>query len=288
MPLGPKVRLNAALSFEEGVKEGVEKNVHYGEAAKQVMDIYSAAVAGSPLVLLIHGGGWVSGDKNGLTAEANKLNAQGFGVWNINYRWAGNNPGATLAEAFPFEVEDCQTALESAITNATAHNASKTKVFIVCGSAGGQLGAQVTIRMNEAKAEAIRGVTTLSGATDLWKLVEEHHGFGPDLIEALGFPGAASTPSEAEWAQVETPEKEALAKTWSPARHVVTSTKTTAWQLFESEGTELMPKSQYTGMKTALEGVGASVSGRLVPGTAHSYAYWPSVETEIYNFIKAH
>jgi acetyl esterase/lipase len=276
MPTAAKVviRAEAGLAYEE---VGGTKNVHYGPAEKQVMDIYAAALAGSPLVVLIHGGGWVSGDKSGQTAIAKKLNEQGFAVFNINYRWASY----PSPEAFPMEVEDTQKATEYAIAHAASYNASTSKVFIVCGSAGGQLGAQAAIQLNEATAELVHGVTMLSGATDLWQLVVEKRGFGNDLAEALGCKEIG--------AETATPEKEALAKLWSPSRHLVASSKPIAWQLFESAGSELMPKSQYEEMKAAIEALGgSSVTGRLVPGTQHSYAYFSEVETEIYNFIRSH
>jgi hypothetical protein len=49
-----------------------------------------------------------------------------------------------------------------------------------------------------------------------------------------------------------------------------------------------MPKDQYDEMKAAIEGLSGNVTGRLVARKAHAFAYWGSVEAEIYSFIKTH
>jgi len=45
-------------------------NVPYGEHPRQVLDFYKAATSRpTPLVVYIHGGGWVNGDKSGVNKD---------------------------------------------------------------------------------------------------------------------------------------------------------------------------------------------------------------------------
>jgi hypothetical protein len=75
-------------------------NLPYGPYPRNVLDLWLPrnglprnAQAPNPLVLFIHGGGFVSGDKSALsTAVLDKLLGSGFAVASINYRWAVLDP----------------------------------------------------------------------------------------------------------------------------------------------------------------------------------------------------
>jgi|GEM_PF-7050149 len=63
-------------------------NVPYGSDPAQKLDLGLPAnrTNNSALVLVIHGGGWATGDKAELNWLLNGLKARGFAVANINYR----------------------------------------------------------------------------------------------------------------------------------------------------------------------------------------------------------
>jgi len=64
-----------------------EKNVAYGTHERQVLDFYQAdSRKPTPLVLHIHGGGWINGDKKDPLGLEKYLNA-GISVASINYRY---------------------------------------------------------------------------------------------------------------------------------------------------------------------------------------------------------
>lgn len=68
------------------------QNLSYGKDEYQKLDIALAKNRSSktPLVILIHGGGWVRGDKRDLGNFLGMFTAKGFNVANINYRLAGH------------------------------------------------------------------------------------------------------------------------------------------------------------------------------------------------------
>jgi acetyl esterase/lipase len=256
-------------------------NLHYGAGELQTLDVYPGAQPNAPLVVLVHGGGWMGGDKGSdpPKPQAEKLKAQGFAVFNVDYRMdeGGAVPG------FPKEVEDVESAVRWAIEHAVEYNANPNRVALVGGSAGAHLVSMAAIGLN-ATPGTVRGVVTLSGAFDLLKVLEDERAkvekipgvWGPDLRKALQCANVAAC---------EAGGKEATAALYSPSRHVNSSNKPSKFLIFNSEGEETTSKDQPLLMKTALEAAGCPVAYTEVAGTGHSFTYWAAVETQIYAFI---
>lgn len=68
------------------------ETIRYGAEEQQVADLYepadSRASAGSPGIVLIHGGGWAALDRSSVTGVAEDLAAAGHVVLNVEYRLA--------------------------------------------------------------------------------------------------------------------------------------------------------------------------------------------------------
>jgi acetyl esterase/lipase len=254
-------------------------DVHYGPSEEQVMDIYPAADVNSPLVMLVHGGGWHVADKSVNTEQAEQLNAQGFTVFNINYRLAKN---WAKVGAFPTEVGDTEAATIYAIEHAATYDANPTNVFMIGGSASGQLVAMATFKLNAAKAKTIRGLVTLSGAFDITKLFEDAwSGTYEEYWMTNSLPIAfvcklGTTCHERPY------QAEAAAE--SPSMNVNPSALPEKWLMVNSEF-EQMPIDQPQSMKAALEAVGFVPTYRILRGRYHAFAYWKRVEGEVYAFI---
>lgn len=109
-------------------------NIHYGEHERQVLDLWiapAAAKAPTPLVIFIHGGGFVSSDKSIITPEMLLgLLGQGYSVAAINYRYCG--PGVPL----PGPMLDAGRALQFLRANAAKFHLDPKRVALCGGSAG--------------------------------------------------------------------------------------------------------------------------------------------------------
>ena len=85
-----------------------------------------------PLVVFLHGGGWISGDRTMYRDEAIWLAPQGFACACINYRLAPLYP-------FPVPVADCQAFVRFARTNHETLAIDPNQITAMGNSAGGHL-----------------------------------------------------------------------------------------------------------------------------------------------------
>ena len=110
-------------------------NVAYGTHERQVLDFYQAkSDKPTPLLFFIHGGGWVSGDKEGVNPAP--YLAAGISVASINYRysWQAQLAGAKPPVEWP--LHDAARALQFVRSKAAAWNIDKQRIGASGGSAG--------------------------------------------------------------------------------------------------------------------------------------------------------
>lgn len=109
-------------------------NVSYCNAdPAQKMDIYFPASGGPwPVVMYVHGGSWMRGDKSEALMFANGMTAQGYLVVSINYR-------LYPPHQFPAMIEDVKCAVRSLRAHAREYNLDPKRVGAVGVSAGGHL-----------------------------------------------------------------------------------------------------------------------------------------------------
>jgi acetyl esterase/lipase len=100
-----------------------------------------------PAVLLIHGGGWHTGDKANARERniGQNLSAAGYAVFSINYLLnIGEKDPATgqfriTRLAWPQNLHDCKTALRFIRASAARFNIAPDRIAVMGGSAGGHL-----------------------------------------------------------------------------------------------------------------------------------------------------
>lgn len=88
-----------------------------------------------PIIISIHGGGYVYGNKEVYQYYAANLAENGFVVVNFNYRLAPKSK-------FPAPLEDTNNVLKWLVKNADTYKADLNNVFIVGDSAGAQIASQ--------------------------------------------------------------------------------------------------------------------------------------------------
>ena len=113
-----------------------ESNVEYSAVGgKQTMDIVRPRDNGTtprPAVLLVHGGGFRAGTKEGYLSLAIKLAERGYVAATANYRLSPGNQ-------FPAPVQDVKAAVRFLRANAARYNLDSGHIGALGGSAGGHL-----------------------------------------------------------------------------------------------------------------------------------------------------
>lgn len=128
-----------ALSVAEKNQVEVTLDQPYAgnENAKQRVDLYLPKKRNSdrplPVVALIHGGGWVNGDRLGYAAAAIQFARTGaYAAVGVGYR-------LTKEARWPAQVYDCKAAIRWIRAHAKEFNLDPDKIAVMGSSAGGHL-----------------------------------------------------------------------------------------------------------------------------------------------------
>jgi acetyl esterase/lipase len=119
----------------------------YGTQGQQKMDIYlpAARTNATKLIILIHGGGWESGDKSELNYYKDLLRSKWpeAAIANINYRLASNAANIHYNEI----MDDVSAAVSFLVNNKNSFVISDT-LCMLGASAGAHLAMQYTYTRN--------------------------------------------------------------------------------------------------------------------------------------------
>lgn len=189
---GPLLWAKDHINAEKEASLPTEQNVVYREIDKQklLMDIYLPEGDGPfPAILFVHGGGWVSGDKEQFAPFAEVLSKRGFACFAITYR---------LKEAgrHPQSAKDCKAAVQWLRTHAEKYKLDTKHIAIAGGSAGGHLAAFVGMTGDDerfrpsddknAASDAVQAVIALNGVFDFPALRDHIKGENNMLANFVG------------------------------------------------------------------------------------------------------
>lgn len=162
---------------------GAQRMYYGSDRDNQFGDLYLPTQPPVGVAVLVHGGFWL--DQYGLdlmVPMAQVLLADGWAVWNLEYRRLGNGGG------WPATFEDAAVGIDHLTELAPKYEGVDLDKVVVLGhSAGGHLAAWAASRSAETPGGApkvtIRGVVSLAGALDL--LDGEKQGLGGGTIDQL-------------------------------------------------------------------------------------------------------
>jgi len=121
------------------------------------LDLYlpAASAKPAPLVILVHGGGWASGDRAGMAPLAARLAARGFAAATVSYRLSGQ-------ARYPAAIVDVKESVRWLRDNAASFGIDPARVTMSGASAGGQIASLVGM----LEPKAIRAVINIDGLSD--------------------------------------------------------------------------------------------------------------------------
>ena len=148
---------DAGLKTPEDVRRF--DNISYGRDKKyQLLDAYRPKdVEGKlPVIVSVHGGGWVYGTKETYQFYCMSLAQRGFAVVNYSYRLAPEH-------RYPAQIEDTNAVIKWIIGNGDAYGFDTDNVFAVGDSAGGRLLSVYAAMLNDEAYAKHYGIDTPEG-----------------------------------------------------------------------------------------------------------------------------
>ena len=186
-------------------------DLEYGPDPLQRLDLFPAAGGDpAPVMVYIHGGYWMGGDKIGRRFPAQIYNDAGITWAPVNYRLA---PGCTMDEI----VADVRSALAWIHRNAADHGVDPARIHVAGSSAGGHLTGMALAPGWHADygvpQDLVKGACPMSGLFDLAPMRITSHREVLALDEDMAarnspvlYPPAAPLPVVVAWGARESEE----------------------------------------------------------------------------------
>ncbi|TPV34875.1 alpha/beta hydrolase [Paucihalobacter ruber] len=248
-------------------------NVSYGTNSKQVYDLYlpqGRTQENTKVIILVHGGGWTSGDKSDMSQFVNLLreNHSDYAIANINYVLAGFG-----VPAFPNQFLD----LGRVISQLTAQQ-NELQIQPQFGLIGTSAGAHISLMYDYVydTSNQVKFVANIVGPTDF---TDPFYADDPNFPLALQFLVDASA----------YPQNANLAETVSPALQVSALSSPTI--LFYGDQDPIVPLSNGQTLAASLNTQGTANEFTVYQG-GHgddwSQADYLDLQLKLEDFIQIH
>ncbi len=210
--------------YKEAIFTAIDsvKNTQYGEAVnvkgeseKLYLDTFSPqgdTLKKRPLLICIHGGGFVNGDKGKGFQDffCRKLALRGYVTSTINYRMGIQSPKTDTAyfDAMYRAVQDAKAAVRFFRKNAKKYGIDPNRIFIVGGSAGGMTAlsvgyldqSEVPVYIDTKKLGSLEGTSgndgyssAVAGVINCWGSMVDYHWINAGDVPLFSIHGTGDT-----------------------------------------------------------------------------------------------
>jgi len=254
-----------AISFRAfALDYQIQANIRYDHYAETVLDILqpsAPSLADRPGVIVIHGGGWVEGNKEAMLEEyCLPFVRRGMVVANIEYRLARSAPA-------PAAVNDVLKAAQWFEQHAAQYKVDRKRILVTGGSAGGHLALMTAV----APASADFGPSTkIAAVIDFFGIA--------DVADQLAGPNPR--PYATAWIP-EQPDRMELARRLSPMAYVRKGLPPVL--VLHGDQDPVVPYQQSVALVKALKSAGDDADLITVPAGQHGFTpaqmdqLWPQI-----------
>lgn len=259
----------------------------------QILDLYipksKSPKGGFPVVINVHGGGWVTGSKANPPC-LNELVKSGIAVASIEYRFVKEAP-------YPAQLHDAKAAVRWLRANASKYGINANRFGAIGGSAGGHLVALLGSNNHNPQLEGTVGgvkspsdiscVVDLAGPTNMFSL-----DLNPKFLPEKGILLRPSMHLYPKWglaysllkaSPADVPE---LAKLASPVFWI--NKKSASFLIVHGMQDKVVPFKQSLELTEVLQQTGVSTEMLLVPGKGHGDLGADNLDQKIVAFFKMH
>ena len=218
-----------------------------------------------PLVICIHGGGWISGCKEDAREFAIGLAKHGFAAACPSYRLAPLHP-------YPAAIEDVRSFARFVRQEADAWMIDPGRIGSIGLSAGGHLSAMLGLSTDPM--ERVEAVVDISGLTDLTRPNEQHFPIAWGFLEQ--FMGVPYDGNEKLW--------ESASPLWQLREGLP------PFYVIHGVDDDVVPVAQSDVFVSALKRLGNTVEYLRVPGEDHGYSggAFGQIERGYTSFFREH
>lgn len=226
-----------------------------------------------PLLVWIHGGAYMGGDKAENHEIWGDLMRRGYAVATINYRLSGD-------AKWPAQIVDCKAAIRFLRAHAAEYRIASERIAVWGSSAGGHLAALVGVSGGVKEfdiGEHLDLTSAVSCAVDL---------FGPADFETMPQFSSPDSPEARLWGR---PTSEALemARSASPLSYLSRATPPILILHGDADGVVSLEQSRQ--FHAAMRKAGATGELVILPGVGHSHVeVWMRKREEILGFFERH
>lgn len=266
---------NRAASNSTFVAPVTLLDVAYATASpSQTLDLFLPTTDGSravPLVVLVHGGGFYSGDKQELTDPAKALVDAGFAVASLNYR-------LTAEARFPAAAQDVKAAVRWLRANAATYQIDPDRFGAWGQSAGGWLVAMLGVTGDQTTVfdDPTLGNPEVSSAVQAVAAWYGVYDFATETAQAAQIAACATVfvphiglrSFESYWLGDYSATSPLIA-TANLTAYVATAGSLPTWYLAHGDADCVVPYLQSVELRSALAANGATVTLIVLPGQPH-------------------
>lgn len=249
--------MTVAESGRVTIQEGVVFGTGGGRDLKCDVFIPPGGPSDAPAVLLVHGGGWLDGDRSQLRGYGILLGRKGYVCVASEYRLSGES-------TWPAQIHDVKAAIRWMRANAAALGLDPNRLAVSGNSAGGHLalmaGATADNREFEGEGGSAGQSTAVSAVIAFYPPVQLKHPEQPlsQPVEALMGAGASSEALDA-----------ASPITYSSATFPPTL-------LIHGAADDIVPVEASINMYRALSAAGVPAELHLYAGQPHAFDATPA------------
>ena len=255
----------APPKLPEGTK--VFRNLEYvqGGHERQKLDLYVPEKADGPLpvIVWVHGGGWMGGSKEGGGPTLSFV-GRGYAVAAINYRLSQHAP-------FPAQIEDCKAAIRWLRANAKTYNLAPDHIGVWGTSAGGHL---VALLGTSGDVKDLEGQEGPTGQSSRVQAVVDW--FGPTDLTKMG--GSHDQPNSPEARLLGGPVQDNKDKAARANPITYVAKDNPPFLILHGDKDPTVPFSQSVMLADALKKAGVEVTLQPVKGAGHGGREFSSAE----------
>jgi acetyl esterase/lipase len=203
-------------------------------------------------LICIHGGGWISGEREDVHEVARWFAEQGYAAFCPEYRLAPLHP-------YPAAVDDCRAFVRHLRANADDLGIEPGKIASIGNSAGGYLSTMLAVTDDAVGhvSSRVNVAADICGLTDLTHPADQHPMIAWDFIGQ--FVGVPFEGNESTWASA------------SPLLHV--SAAAAPVTIFHGEADDIVWPAQSRRLHESLAASGVRCEIDVIPSEGHSFSH---------------